>query len=267
MSRTLSAPGRGSSAALAGVLALALPALAAIGLVARGERRVHDRQMRRRRASPGEGGRSPKTPTWRSTPTSRTATARARRPNVTYAPNGSGAGSQGGDASHPDAAVRSDRRSAHAGTAIALMNAGAIVDRVEPAVTDADSADEQRESPRRPGGGRRRRALVNFPDELRRQPAHRGEYRTVARPTATGDAPRRASGSASPRRSSRKSGPRAARLGSSVPELGRSLPRARADADCEKPIIRVVRFDQSGTTFTFKDYLNSINGGRGWMTT
>ena len=26
------------------------------------------------------------------------------------------------------------------------------------------------------------------------------------------------------------------------------------------PIIRVVRFDQSGTTFAFKDYLNTING-------
>lgn len=36
---------------------------------------------------------------------------------------------------------------------------------------------------------------------------------------------------------------------------------------CEKPIIRVVRFDDSGTTFAFKDYLNSINEGRGWLTT
>jgi ABC-type phosphate transport system substrate-binding protein len=36
---------------------------------------------------------------------------------------------------------------------------------------------------------------------------------------------------------------------------------------CEKPIIRVVRFDKSGTTFGFKDYLRSINPGRGWTTT
>ena len=33
------------------------------------------------------------------------------------------------------------------------------------------------------------------------------------------------------------------------------------------PIIRVVRFDDSGTSFAFKDYLGTINGGRGWLTT
>ncbi len=36
---------------------------------------------------------------------------------------------------------------------------------------------------------------------------------------------------------------------------------------CEIPIIRVVRFDKSGTTFGFKDYLRTINPGRGWTTT
>lgn len=36
---------------------------------------------------------------------------------------------------------------------------------------------------------------------------------------------------------------------------------------CVKPIIRVVRFDDSGTSFAFKDYLGTINGGRGWLTT
>lgn len=36
---------------------------------------------------------------------------------------------------------------------------------------------------------------------------------------------------------------------------------------CEKPIIRVVRFDDSGTSFAFKDYLNSIDPGEGWLTT
>lgn len=34
---------------------------------------------------------------------------------------------------------------------------------------------------------------------------------------------------------------------------------------CNKPIIRVVRFDDSGTTFTFKDYLDAINPARGWL--
>lgn len=40
-----------------------------------------------------------------------------------------------------------------------------------------------------------------------------------------------------------------------------------AVAACEKPIIRVVRFDDSGTSFAFKDYLNSIDAGEGWLTT
>lgn len=39
------------------------------------------------------------------------------------------------------------------------------------------------------------------------------------------------------------------------------------DSDCNKPIIRVVRFDDSGTSYAFKDYLNSVDGGQGWLTT
>ena len=42
---------------------------------------------------------------------------------------------------------------------------------------------------------------------------------------------------------------------------------AAQGAPCEVPIIRVVRFDKSGTTFGFKDYLRTINPGRGWTTT
>jgi ABC-type phosphate transport system substrate-binding protein len=38
-------------------------------------------------------------------------------------------------------------------------------------------------------------------------------------------------------------------------------------AACKKPVIRVVRFDNSGTTFAFKDYLHRVNGGRGWIST
>jgi ABC-type phosphate transport system substrate-binding protein len=45
------------------------------------------------------------------------------------------------------------------------------------------------------------------------------------------------------------------------------FPALDAVAACEKPIIRVVRFDDSGTSFAFKDYLNSIDGGQGWLTT
>jgi ABC-type phosphate transport system substrate-binding protein len=37
-------------------------------------------------------------------------------------------------------------------------------------------------------------------------------------------------------------------------------------ANCEVPITRVVRFDQSGTTFTLKDYLSTIDPAREWKT-
>jgi len=39
------------------------------------------------------------------------------------------------------------------------------------------------------------------------------------------------------------------------------------DPDCNVPIIRVVRFDESGTSFSFKDYLDTIKPDRGWLTT
>ena len=45
------------------------------------------------------------------------------------------------------------------------------------------------------------------------------------------------------------------------------FPALAADSDCDKPIIRVVRFDDSGTSYAFKDYLNSIDGAQGWLTT
>lgn len=35
---------------------------------------------------------------------------------------------------------------------------------------------------------------------------------------------------------------------------------------CEVPVIRVVRFDESGTTFAFKDYLDTIAPARQWLT-
>lgn len=50
-------------------------------------------------------------------------------------------------------------------------------------------------------------------------------------------------------------------------EIFPELVEGGADPACEKPIIRVVRFDTSGTTFAFKDYLDSVNGARGWLTT
>lgn len=45
------------------------------------------------------------------------------------------------------------------------------------------------------------------------------------------------------------------------------FPELATDTDCVKPIIRVVRFDASGTTFALKDYLHRIDSAEGWLTT
>jgi ABC-type phosphate transport system substrate-binding protein len=43
------------------------------------------------------------------------------------------------------------------------------------------------------------------------------------------------------------------------------FPELNTDADCNKPIIRIVRFDDSGTSFAFKDNLGTINAARDWL--
>lgn len=45
------------------------------------------------------------------------------------------------------------------------------------------------------------------------------------------------------------------------------FPTLATDTDCNVAITRVVRFDDSGTTYTVKDYLHHLNGARGWLTT
>lgn len=45
------------------------------------------------------------------------------------------------------------------------------------------------------------------------------------------------------------------------------FPELADNAACKSPIIRVVRFDESGTSFAFKNYLDTISPGRGWLTT
>ena len=52
----------------------------------------------------------------------------------------------------------------------------------------------------------------------------------------------------------------------SVNNWTEAFPELAADSDCNVPIIRVVRFDESGTSFAFKDELNALNSGRHWLT-
>ena len=104
--------------------------------------------------------------------------------------------------------------------------------------------------------------LVNFPEGC--NPELLGDqFRTVSAAKITGRRPKkRCCASASPRPSTRKSGQvlENAKWSEAFPELA-------GDSDCEVPIVRVVRFDASGTTFAFKDYLRTIEPARGWTTT
>ena len=45
------------------------------------------------------------------------------------------------------------------------------------------------------------------------------------------------------------------------------FPALAPDVDCQEFITRVVRFDDSGTSYAYKDFLDSINPTRGWLTT
>lgn len=104
--------------------------------------------------------------------------------------------------------------------------------------------------------------LVNFPEGCSPE-ALADKYRTVSAAAITGDA--KLKGILRVRFTKKLfeevwAGTKNAKWSEAFPEL------AAQGAPCEKPIIRVVRFDNSGTTFGFKDYLDTINPGRKWLT-
>lgn len=105
--------------------------------------------------------------------------------------------------------------------------------------------------------------LVNFPEECSPEPLA-DKYRTVSAAAITGNPALK--GILRVRFTKVKfekvwAGEENTKWSETFPELG-----SQAGA-CDVPIIRVVRFDKSGTTFGFKDYLRTINPGRGWTTT
>ncbi len=105
--------------------------------------------------------------------------------------------------------------------------------------------------------------LVNFPEGCSPEPLA-DKYRTVSAAAVAGDA--KLKGILRVRITKVKyaklwAGEENAKWSEAFPELG-----SQAGA-CDKPVIRVVRFDKSGTTFGFKDYLRTIEPSRGWTTT
>jgi ABC-type phosphate transport system substrate-binding protein len=265
MSRTLSAPRWGLSAARAGVFALALTVLAALGLASQADAAFTTPKCGGPSIT-GEGGSFAKDAHVVFNFNFKNSYCPGTSSNVTYAPNGSGAGVKAvtlrtltprfGQTDDPPTPEQ-----------VALMNAGATVDPgANKAVTEADTDPSNNGKihvvPAAVGAVV---ALVNLPDNCDSKlltAAHRTDN---AASTADDKLIRVRFSKAEFEQvwaQGASGGP------SAVPYLDwdEVLTELNTDSDCHKPIIRVVRFDQSGTTFTFKDYLNSINAAREWKT-
>ena len=104
-------------------------------------------------------------------------------------------------------------------------------------------------------------ALVNFPDGCDPEKLS-DEHRTISAAEITGTPAKKAL----LRVRFPKNLFEAVWAGESNAKWTEAFPELDAVAACEVPITRVVRFDQSGTTFTLKDYLNAIKPAREWKT-
>ncbi len=106
-------------------------------------------------------------------------------------------------------------------------------------------------------------ALVNLPEGCNPEAISDNKYRTITQAEITGDATKKALLRVRfPKAQFEKiwAGEENASWNAAIPGLG-----SQAGA-CDKPIIRVVRFDASGTTFAFKDYLRTIDPAGEWTT-
>ena len=259
MSDTTSAPKSGVRAIRAGLLALALAALMAIGLAsqanadftlgkcagtstdangasfARGAQEVFNFNFKNNYC-PGKGL------------------------NITYNANGSGAGIKTAQLRN-NASRFSGSDDPPTPAQVALMNSGGVevAGKVE-ADTIPGNDGKIHVFPVAAGAIA---PLVNFPDGCNPE-ALNDRYRTVSAAQIAGNAALK--GILRVRFTKVKfekvwAGEENAKWSEAFPEL------AAQGAPCEVPIIRVVRFDNSGTTFGFKDYLRTINPARGWTTT
>jgi ABC-type phosphate transport system substrate-binding protein len=181
--------------------------------------------------------------------------------NVAYNANGSGAGISGAQLRTSTSRLwGSDDPPTPA--QVALMNSGAIETSPGVLAADTNNANDGKIHIYPIAAGAIA-PLVNFPDGCNPE-ALADKYRTVSAAQITGNAALK--GILRVRFTKAKfakvwAGEENAKWSEAFPEL------AAQGAPCEIPIIRVVRFDKSGTTFGFKDYLRTIEPGRGWTTT
>jgi ABC-type phosphate transport system substrate-binding protein len=252
MSDTTSAPVWGARAVKSGLLALALTALAAIGLASQANADFTTGKCAGLNVT-GEGGSFAKDAQTKFNESFKTnyciGTPGFGSINVTYSPEGSSAGIAamtnraltprfGGTDDPPTVAQ------------VQAMNAGTPLD------TDNGKVHVL------PIAVGSVVVLVNFPDGC--NPEKLGaQFRTVSAAEITDTPAKKAL--------LRVRFPKAlfeeVWAGTKNAKWTEAFPELDAIPACEVPIIRVVRFDGSGTTFTLKDYLNTINPARQWKTT
>ncbi len=257
MSRTLRAPGRGSRAALAGALALAVAVLAAFGLASQANAafttpECEGEKILGRGASFAQAAHG----AWEIP--FRTIYCGGIGPDIEYDPAGSGAGVNGmklRGGADPRFGGTDDPLKALQKTEI---NAGTAAEGDEGLVHQIPIAVGA-VAP-----------LVNFPDgcEVNDLPAAAKTDEQNLDADGTEDDVIRV-------RFTKEQWEKVwAQNGGAVPGGAAPyvtwrdvFPTLDDEAACKKPVMRVVRFDNSGTTFAFKDYLHRINGGRGWIST
>lgn len=265
MSDTTSAPVWGARAVVAGLLALALTALAAIAFAGQAKADFSSAKCggvntHANGASFARGAQESFNSYFKSFYCSGSGLS------VAYNANGSGAGLEGAQLRPPAETSRfwgSDDPPTPG--QVALMNAGAkkeTVDGKPKIVADGVEGNEGKIHVFPVAAGAIA-PLVNFPEGCNPE-ALADKYRTVSAAQITGNAALK--GILRVRFTKVKfekvwAGEENAKWSEAFPEL------AAQGAPCEVPIIRVVRFDKSGTTFGFKDYLRTIKPDRGWTTT
>lgn len=259
MSRTISAPLWGFGAAAAGVLALALSALAMLGLAAQADAAF---SLGKCAGSPilGRGASFARDAHQKVfIPRFQGAYCFGSSASVTYDAAGSGAG-------RASVKVRNDtpRFGMSDEPPIPLeveqMNVGGTVaGGVFTADSDPSNDGHVHVVPAAVGTVA---PLVNFPNGCDPKLISDPEYRTITQAEITGEASKEAL--------LRVRFPKLVFEKVWAGEAGFKqwddvIPGLAGHAACEEPIIRVVRFDESGTSFAFKDELNAINGGRKWL--
>jgi ABC-type phosphate transport system substrate-binding protein len=257
------------SAARAGALALALTAFAAIAMVPQANAAFTTPQCGGLSIS-GEGGSFAKDAHAVFNFNFKNSFCPGTTKNVSYAPNGSGAGVKSvtlrtlaprfGQTDDPPTPEQ-----------VALMNAGAVVDPgAGKAVTEADS-DPANDGKIHvvPSAVGAVVALVNLPEGCSAELINDNEYRTLSMAEIASEPSKKGILRIRfPKATYEKIWAQGGAGSPAAPYVKWSdvIPGFSGQAACEKPIIRVVRFDQSGTTFTLKDYLNSLNASREWKT-